>query len=115
MLDQKLEPRLDLGPGLGREQLLGIGAVAERRLLETEESFHHGDYSFSSFFRCSSSTKLMPVGSGSAAAGRLAEGNCALMTGSTRRAVPCGFPWKYISTSAASRGSKRTSMVSPGR
>src|ERR1017187_3621302 len=54
MIDQKLEPRLDLGPGLGSEQLFGIGAVAERRFLETEESFHHGDYSFSSFFRWSS-------------------------------------------------------------
>src|SRR6202035_5081812 len=76
MIDQKLEPRLDLSPGLRSEQLLGIGAVAERGFLETEESFHHGDYSFSSwfFFRCSSSTKLMPVGSGSALAGRFGEG-----------------------------------------
>src|ERR1035438_2780601 len=48
MLDQELEPRLDLGPGLRSEQLLGIGVVAERRFLETEESFHHGDYSFPS-------------------------------------------------------------------
>ena len=95
MIDQKLEPRLDLSPGLRSEQLLGIGAVAEGSFLETEESFHHGDYSFSSFFlRWSSSTKLMPVGSGSAGGGRFAEGNCALTTGSTRRAVPCGFPWK---------------------
>src|SRR2546426_8501666 len=94
MLDQKLEPRLDLGPGLRSEQLLGIGTVAERRFLETEECFHHKSYSFSSFFFWSSSTKLMPVGSGSAGAGRFAEGSCALMTGSTKRAVPCGFPWK---------------------
>ena len=42
MIDQKLEPRLDLIPGLGSKQLLGIGAVAERRFLETEEGFHHG-------------------------------------------------------------------------
>ena len=49
MLDQKLEPRLDLVPGLRREQLLGIGAVAERRFLETEESFHHDGYSFRPF------------------------------------------------------------------
>ena len=42
MIDQKLQPRLDLIPGLRREQLLGIGAVAEGRFLETEESFHHG-------------------------------------------------------------------------
>jgi hypothetical protein len=38
MIDQKLEARLDLGPGLRSEQLLGIGVVAERRFLETEES-----------------------------------------------------------------------------
>src|SRR5207247_10684570 len=96
MLDQKLEPCLDLGPGLRSEQLFGIGVVAERGFLETEESFHHGDYSFSSwfFFRCSSSTKLMPVGAGSAFVVRFGEGTCALITGSTRRAVPCGFPWK---------------------
>ena len=42
MIDQKLEPRLDLGPGLRSEQLLGIGAVAEGSFLETEESLHHG-------------------------------------------------------------------------
>ena len=46
MIGQKLESRLDLSPGLRSEQLFGIGAVAERRFLETEESFHHGDYSF---------------------------------------------------------------------
>ena len=42
MLDQELEPRLDLSPGLGSEQLFGIGAVAEGSFLETEECFHHG-------------------------------------------------------------------------
>ena len=95
MLDQKLEPRLDLSAGLRREQLFAIGMVAERRFLETEESFHHERYSSSSFFFwLSSSTKLMPVGSGSAAAERFTGGKPALMTGSTRRAVPCGFPWK---------------------
>src|SRR5664279_6513872 len=94
MLDQKLEARLDLSPGLRSEQLFGLGTVAERRFLETEESFHHGDCSFSSFFFMSNSTKLMPVGSGSVGAGRFAEGNCALRTGSTRRATPCAWPWK---------------------
>ena len=68
MIDQELEPRLDLGPGLGSKQLLGIGAVAEGRFLETEEGFYHGtDSSSSSFWSWSSSTKLMPVGSGAAA------------------------------------------------
>ena len=94
MIGQKLEPRLDLGAGLRSEQLLAIGMVAERRFLETEESFHHERYSSSSFLRLSSSTKLMPVGSGSAAAERFTGGKPALRTGSTRRAVPCGFPWK---------------------
>ena len=42
MLDQKLQPRLDLVPGLGGEQLFGVGAVAERRFLEAEEGFYHG-------------------------------------------------------------------------
>ena len=68
MIDQELEPRLDLGPGLRSKQLLGIGAVAEGSFLEAEEGFYHGtDSSSSSFFSWSSSTKLMPVGSGAAA------------------------------------------------
>ena len=95
VIGQKLEPCLGLGAGLRREQLFAIGMVAERRFLETEESFHHERYSSSSFFlRLSSSTKLMPVGSGSAAGERFTGGKPALMTGSTRRAVPCSFPWK---------------------
>jgi len=74
MVGQKLQPRLGLIPGLRREQLFRIGAVAERRFLEAEESFHHDGYSFSCFC-LSSSTKLMPVGSGSTAAVRFTEGN----------------------------------------
>ena len=42
MIDQELEPCLDLVPGLGSKQLLGIGAVAEGSLFETEEGFYHG-------------------------------------------------------------------------
>src|SRR5207249_6285918 len=61
MLGQKLQSRLGLIPGLRRKQLFGIGAVAERRFLEAEESFHHDGYSFFGFC-LSSSTKLMPVG-----------------------------------------------------
>src|SRR6516165_5222842 len=68
MIGQKLQARFGLIPGLRGEQLLGIRAVAERRLFKTEESFHHGSYSWPSFpsslLRWSSSTKLMPVGSG---------------------------------------------------
>ena len=94
VIGQKLEPCLDLGPGLRSKQLFAIGMVAEGRFLETEESFHHERYSSSSFLRLSSSTKLMPVGSGSAAVERFTGGKPALMTGSTRRAAPCSFPWK---------------------
>ena len=94
VIGQKLESCLGLRVGLRREQLFAIGMVAERRFLETEESFHHERYSFSSFLRLSSSTKLMPVGSGSAVVARFTGGKPALMTGSTRRAAPCSFPWK---------------------
>ena len=77
MIGQKLQPRFGLAPGLRREQLLGVGAVAEGRLFETEESFHHDRYSWSfpSLFCLSSSTKLMPVDSGAGAAAGLTEGN----------------------------------------
>src|SRR5207247_2302576 len=74
MIDQELEARLDLVPGLGSKQLLGIGAIAERSLFETEEGLYHGGSSSSFFFR-SRSTKLMPVGWDSAALDALAEGN----------------------------------------
>jgi len=41
MLCQKLEPRVDLLPSGGGEQLLGIRAVGKRRLLEAKEGFPH--------------------------------------------------------------------------
>src|SRR6516164_8469182 len=79
MIGQKLQARFGLIPGLRGEQLLGIRAVAERRLFKTEESFHHGSYSWPSFpsslLRWSSSMKLMPVGSGLAASARLTGGS----------------------------------------
>src|SRR5207253_3384 len=89
MIDQKLEPRLHLCPGLRSKQLLGVRAIAEGRFFETEEGFHHG-YSFSSFFCLSSSTNLIPVGFGESGATGFAEGNWPLTTGSTKRAIPCG-------------------------
>src|SRR6202051_889123 len=92
MIGQKLESCLDLDVGLRGKQLFAIGMVAERRFLETEESFHHERYSSSSFLRLSSSTKLISVGSGSAGADRFTGGKPALTTGSTRRAEPCGLP-----------------------
>src|SRR5215831_19102450 len=92
MIHQELETHLDLVPGLRSEQLLGIGIVAEGSFLEPEEGFYHGGSS-SSFFFMSRSTKLMPVGSGSAALDGLADGNWPLTTGSTRRAVPSALPW----------------------
>ena len=94
VIGEKLESCVGLRVGLRREQLFAIGMVAERRFLETEESFHHKRYSSSCFLRLSSSTKLMPVGAGSAVAARFTGGKPALKTGSTRRAVPCSFPWK---------------------
>src|SRR5437016_14029951 len=88
MLGQKLQSRPGLIPGLRREQLFGIGAVAERRFLKAEESFHHDGYSWpsfaSSFFRLSNSTKLMPVGSGSDEGVGFTGANWPLTTGSTR-------------------------------
>src|SRR5258708_27798192 len=94
MIGQKLESRFGLGVGLRREQLFAVGIIAERHFLEAEESFHHERHSLSSFFRLSSSTKLMPVGSNSALGTRFTGGKRALTTGSTRRALPCIFPWK---------------------
>ena len=41
MLNQEVEPRFDLLPGGGGEQLFGVGAVGEGRLLEAEERFPH--------------------------------------------------------------------------
>jgi hypothetical protein len=55
MIDQKLEPRLDLRPSLRGKQLLGVGVIAEGSFLKTEEGFQHG-YSSWSFFFLSSST-----------------------------------------------------------
>ena len=49
VIGQKLESCFGLRVGLRREQLFAIGVVAERRFLETEESFHHERYSCSSF------------------------------------------------------------------
>jgi hypothetical protein len=42
MIDQELKARLDLIPGLGSEQLLCVGVVAERSLFKSEEGFYHG-------------------------------------------------------------------------
>src|SRR5580698_873409 len=69
MLRQKLQSCLDLIPGLGGEELFGVGAVGERRFLETEKGFPH-DY-FSS------------VSQG---------GNNPLRTASTNLAIPSGLP-----------------------
>ena len=41
MIDEKLQPGLDLLPAGIFEQLLGIGFIAERDFLETEEGFKH--------------------------------------------------------------------------
>jgi hypothetical protein len=41
VIGEKLESCLGLRAGLRSEQLFAIGMVAEGRLLETEESFHH--------------------------------------------------------------------------
>src|SRR5260370_28532894 len=38
MIGQKLQPRFGLIPGLRREQLFGVGAVAEGRLFKTKKS-----------------------------------------------------------------------------
>src|SRR5262245_20887813 len=113
MIDQELKTRLDLAPGLRSKQLLRVGVVAERSLFETEERFYHGGSSL--LFFTSRSTKLIPVGSGSAALAGLVEGNWLFTTASTSRAVPSDLPWKKISTRAGSRGSKRASTVSPAR
>src|SRR6516164_2311518 len=114
MIDQELKARLDLIPRLRCKQLLGVGVVAERSLFETKKRFYHGGSS-SSFFFTSRSTKLMPVGSGSAGLAGLVEGNWPFTTASTSRAVPSDLPWKKTSTRAGSRGSKRASTVSPAR
>ena len=69
MLGQKLQPRLDLVPGLGSEELFGVGAVGKGRLLEAEEGFPHGYFS--------------SVSQG---------GSSPLRTASTSRATPSGLP-----------------------
>jgi len=69
MLGQKLQPCFDLVPGLGSEQLFGVGAVAEGSFLEAEEGFPHG------YFTSVSHSGSMP-----------------LATASTSRATPSGLP-----------------------
>ena len=69
MLGEELQPRLDLIPGLGGEQLFGVGAVAEGSFLEAEEGFPHGY--FLSVFQ---------------------DGSDPLRTASTSRATPSGLP-----------------------
>src|SRR5262249_29222098 len=69
MLRQKLQPRLDLIPGLGGEQLFGVWTVGERRLLESEKRFPHAYFSSSS-----------------------QGGSSPLTTAFTSRARPCGWP-----------------------
>src|SRR5205823_11097475 len=46
MLSQELQPRPDLVPGLGGEELFGVGAVGKGHLLKTEKGFPHDYCSF---------------------------------------------------------------------
>src|ERR1700683_2384518 len=69
MLCQELQPRFDLIPSLGGEELFGVGAVGKGRLLEAEKGFPHGYFS--------------SVSQG---------GSSPLRTASTRRATPSGLP-----------------------
>ena len=69
MLGQKLQPRFDLVPGLGSEQLLSVWTIAEGSFLEAEEGFPHG------YFSSVSQGGSMP-----------------LTTASTSRAMPSGLP-----------------------
>src|SRR5206468_11310370 len=71
MLGQELEPRFDLIPSFGGEQLFGVGAVGKRGFLEAEERFPH--------------RYLSSLSQG---------GSCPLTTASTRRATPCHWPSK---------------------
>ena len=54
-------------------------------------------------------------GFGVGCGGRFGGRQLAVDHGIDGRAAPCDLPWKQISTSAASRGSKRTSTVWPAR
>src|SRR5580700_777962 len=69
MLSQELQPRLDLVPGLGGEELFGVGAVGKGRLLKTEKGFPHDYFS------------LVSQG-----------GSSPLRTASTSLATPSGLP-----------------------
>src|ERR1039458_10639373 len=42
MLGEELQPRFDLVPGLGGEELFGIGTVGEGSFLEAVKGFPHG-------------------------------------------------------------------------
>src|SRR5579864_4188680 len=93
MIGQELKARFDLLPGLRCKQLLAIGVVTEGVLFETEVGLYHGGSS-SLFCFTSRSTKLIPVGSPWALSAGLVLGNWPFTTASTRRASPCGLPWK---------------------
>src|SRR5215831_11995284 len=122
MLYQKLEPRLDLIPGLGSKQLFAIRVVAERCFLEAEEGFYHGTSSsslsglISGLLWWTNSTKLMPVGWGAGGDAGWGEGNWPLTTASSGRAEACSLPSHQTSTGPPSwTGSKRTSTMRPAR
>ncbi len=69
MLSQELQPRLDLVPSLGGEELFGVGAVGKGRLLKAEKGFPHSYFS--------------SVSQG---------GSSPLTTASTSLAMPSGLP-----------------------
>ena len=67
MLSQELQPRPDLVPGLGGEELFGVGAVGKGHLLKTEKGFPHDYCSFvsqggSSPLRTASTSLATPSG-----------------------------------------------------
>ena len=93
MIDQELEPR-HLGPGLRSKQLLGIGAVAEGGFLKPKKvSTMARNPPRIVSWSWSSSTKLMPVGSGEARE-LVSQTELAVDDRIDQRATPCDFPWK---------------------
>jgi hypothetical protein len=65
MIDEELKTGVDLIPGLGSEQLPGVGMIAKGSFFETEEGLYHGGSSRLLLFT-SRSTRLIPVGGGGA-------------------------------------------------
>jgi len=113
MIDQKLEPRLDLRPSLRGKQLLGVGVIAEGSFLKPKKASSMatppGLSSFEQF------DIVDPGGLGGVRRGGLGRTGLGVNDRIDPACHALRFPLEVDLRRGGSSGSKRTSMVSPAR